>query len=232
MCEFAVVGERADAEINGAILGTVGVAFFDERRDHLQHPSDVLGCSGLGKMIRPFDAERVEILEERLLKWRCEVRQRHATSPTTPDRLVIHIREIHDAIDLQSPILEMALQQILKNVGAEISDVGEIVNCRPAGVEPHLPRLARHEVLDLTGQRIEKTKWHGSRSKGGTGRKIKCCLKISSLPAPRAHSQRLFLDSGVAAIRLLGDRWEGEAIFGGRFLSRGRRLRDVGRRRR
>ena len=69
----------------------------------------MLGSRGLREMIRPFDAKRVEILEERLLKWGCEVRQRHAASPATPDRLVIHIREIHHAVDLQSPILEMAL---------------------------------------------------------------------------------------------------------------------------
>ena len=31
VCELTVVGERADAEIHGAILGAVGVAFFDER---------------------------------------------------------------------------------------------------------------------------------------------------------------------------------------------------------
>ena len=47
-----------------------------------------------------------------------------------------------------------------------------------------------------------------------------------------ARSRQLLMDSDAAAIRLLEDRREGEAIFGGRFLSRVRRLRGVGRRRR
>ena len=154
------------------------MAFFDERRDHLNHPRDVLRGSGLGEMIGAFDAQRVEILEERFFERRSEVRQRHATSPATANCFVIHIGEIHHAIDLQAPILQMPLQQILENVGAEISDMREIINSRPAGVETHLPRLARHEVLDLTGQRIEKTKWHEWRSKGGTGHKINSRVSI------------------------------------------------------
>ncbi len=45
----------------------------------------------------------------------------------------------------------MPLQEILKNIGAEISDMGEIVNGRPTGVEPHLPGLEGREFLNPTG---------------------------------------------------------------------------------
>ena len=102
-------------------------------------------------MIRPFNPERVEILEERLLERSREVRQWQPAVLAPPDRLVIDIRQVHHALDLQPPILEMPLQEILKNIGAEISNMGEIVNGRPTGVEPHLPGLEGREFLNPTG---------------------------------------------------------------------------------
>ena len=151
MCELAIVGKRTNAEIHGGILGAVGVAFFHEGRDHFHHVRNVFGGGGLGKMIRPFNAERVEILEERLLERSREVRQWQPAVLAPPDRLVIDIRQVHHALDLQPPILEMPLQEILKNIGAEISNMGEIVNGRPTGVEPHLPGLEGREFLNPTG---------------------------------------------------------------------------------
>ena len=56
------------------------------------------------------------------------------------DRLVIHIRDVHYAMHVVTAQLEVALKQIFKDVGAEISDVGAAVNCRPASVDADLAR--------------------------------------------------------------------------------------------
>jgi hypothetical protein len=52
----------------------------------------------------------------------------------TCDGLIIDIREVHDALDTVAANLQVALEEIFKNVCAEVSDVGEIVNSWATGI--------------------------------------------------------------------------------------------------
>ena len=166
MRKTAVAGKRADAEIHRAILRAIGVTLFDKSGDHRDHPLDVHRLRRLGKMIRALDAKRVEILEERLFERRGEFGQRPARRATAADRLVIDIGEIHHPIHTQAAVFQVTLQQVLENIGAEIPDVGEIVNRGSAGVEPHHTGLAGRKILHPPGERIEKSDRHQLGSKG------------------------------------------------------------------
>ena len=74
------------------------------------------------------------------------------------DGLVIHVGEVHHAMDLEAAGFEMPLEEVLEDVGAEVADVGVVIDRRAAGV--HLHALAggieRREVLDLARVGIEE----------------------------------------------------------------------------
>lgn len=150
----------------------------------------MLRRGGLWKMVGTLDAKRVEVFEKGSFEWGCEIRQRHSAGSATPDRFVIHIRQVHHAVYLESPVFKVALQEVFENVGAEISDMGKIVNRGAACVEAHLAMFAWREVFDPATQCIEKTQWHGDESKGGAELKIKFCLR-SVAKAPYCFPERI-----------------------------------------
>ena len=53
----------------------------------------------------------------------------------------------------------MALEQIFKDVSAEISDMGVAVNCGPAGVHLHLApsRIERKKLFERSRVRVKET---------------------------------------------------------------------------
>jgi hypothetical protein len=94
-----------------------------------------------------------------------ELRQRHIRFSRTANRFVIDVGKIHHAMNFVSAQFQMPLQQIFEKVGAEISDMRETVNRRPAGV--HLDRargfIERMEFLQLARVSIEKAQRHPRR---------------------------------------------------------------------
>ena len=105
---------------------------------------------GLGKLVGRPDAQSFEILEKRSLKRLCELAKREGCCPTATDRLVVHVGQVHHPPDLIATELQMALQEILENVGAEISDVCKMIDRRAAGVEAHTPRLQWEKIFCLS----------------------------------------------------------------------------------
>ena len=86
-------------------------------------------------VLRGFDIERLDVLEEHILVGLRVVSQCHPRLTRPANRLVIHIRQVHHLRHAESAILHVASQKILKDIGPEISDVGRIVNRRAAGIE-------------------------------------------------------------------------------------------------
>ena len=117
-----------------------------------------------GKVVGVLDLQRVQVLEKRFLEWRGEFAQRKIRRPAAADRLVIHVGQVHHALDRVTARFEMPLQQIFENIGAKIPDVRVAVNGRPAGVHLHRAtvRIERTELLDLARVGIEKTKRHAA----------------------------------------------------------------------
>src|SRR5207249_1714754 len=82
------------------------------------------------------------------------------------DRLVVDVREVHDLPDPESPELEVSAKQVLPQVGAEVPDVGEVVDGGTAGVEADFAVMQRLEVLDLPGQGVVEAQSHGPLGAG------------------------------------------------------------------
>ena len=72
------------------------------------------------------------------------------------DDAVVHIGEVHHLNDAEALRFQIPPQNILKHKRAEISDVREIVDRRPAGVRADFARHQRNKRLGLSRHRIVK----------------------------------------------------------------------------
>ena len=162
MRQFSVTGELVNPVINRLVLRLIGEIALHERVDHADHAIDIRLLGGGWEFLRRFDAQSFKILEERLLEWLGEFAQGHARFARAADGLVIHVCNVHDAMDFVAAQFEVTLEQILKDVGAEVANMSTGVNGRTAGVHADLAtiRFARLEVLDLPGVGVEETDGH------------------------------------------------------------------------
>src|SRR5437588_2518772 len=99
----------------------------------------MLVCGG-GIIVGPLDPQRFRVFEEGVLELLGKFLEGGASFARAADRFVVNIGDVHDAMNSESARFEMALEQILENVGAKISDVGVAVNRRPACVDVDLAR--------------------------------------------------------------------------------------------
>ena len=158
MREAAVAGEGGDAEVDGAVVGGIGGAFFDELRDERDHPGNVVG--GVGGALGDFDAEGLRVFEEGGAEGFGERAQGHAFFARAADGFVVDVGELHDVIDGVAEVTQRAPQEVDGDVGAEIADVAVVVDGRPADVErdagrgerPQFLLPARHGVVELEGE--------------------------------------------------------------------------------
>lgn len=81
------------------------------------------------------------------------------------DDLVLHIGDIHHVTGGEAAEFEVAADEIGENEGAEIADVGEIVDGRAAAI--HADGLAggveRCKKLHTASQCVEKAHGHGNK---------------------------------------------------------------------
>src|SRR5205814_3343649 len=162
MRESAVFSKFIDPKIDGLVLRLISEAAFHQCLNHLDHRCDLAWIGGFWKRISALDPQRVEIFEECLLERRGEFRQRNSRLPRSANRLVVDVRDVHHASHLEVPQFEMALQEILEKVSAEISDVRVAVNGGSAGVNLHLAsrRIERMKFLQLARVSIEEADCH------------------------------------------------------------------------
>ena len=159
MREVSVAREIFDAVIDRFVFRLICEVTRDQLLDHRDHFGDVFRRGW--KFVRAFDAQCFDILKKRLLEWRRKFFQWDTGLARAADRFVIHVRDIHHAMNLVTAQLEMSLQQIFEDVGAIISDVGETVNRRPAGVHSdQLVRRQRTKLFDFARVSIKKPKRH------------------------------------------------------------------------
>jgi hypothetical protein len=94
-----------------------------------------------------------------------EFGQRHFGLARPTYRFVIHISDVHHSMHLVTAQFQMALEQVFKDIGAEVSDVRAAVNGRPASVDTDgaFGRIARFELFDLTRVRVKKAHCHVER---------------------------------------------------------------------
>jgi len=73
-----------------------------------------------------------------------------------PDDLVFHVGDVHAVADLVARALQGALEQVLEQEGAQVADVGEVVDRGSAGVDRHQPRGEGLKFLDLPVEGVVK----------------------------------------------------------------------------
>ena len=63
-------------------------------------------------------------------------------------------------------VFQNSFKDIFKNIGAQIADVGVVIDGGAAGIEANLFRLKRLERLDLAGKGVVEVKRHMKGLKG------------------------------------------------------------------
>ena len=157
--ELAVAGELAHGEIHGSVLALVGHALFDQLRDKVDHFRDMIGRGGID--FGRLDVELLQVGEERVLVRFRVVGKRHAGGVGAADRLVVDVGEVHHLTNLHAVELHNATQHILEGVGAEIADMGEVIDRRSAGVQTDRVVGERRERFHPARERIEDLHFHG-----------------------------------------------------------------------
>ncbi len=68
----------------------------------------LIGCSRI--IIRAFDPQFFRIFEERVFELLCKLLERNFGFARAANRFVIHIRDVHNAMNFESARFEMALK--------------------------------------------------------------------------------------------------------------------------
>jgi len=161
----AITRKRRKPEVYAPLV-LVRVPLLPQRLDHRDHLGHMVRGGRID--IRPADAQRVHVLEKRPCIAVRDGLERLARFAARADQFVLHVRQIHHVPDLITPVFQVAAQQILEYVRAEIADVREVVDRRAARVQAGLARLDRLERLLRAAHRVEKTQRHRSLLAYGT----------------------------------------------------------------
>jgi hypothetical protein len=70
------------------------------------------------------------------------------------------IGDVHDVLDMIAVEFEDADEQIFKDVGAEVADVGIVVDGEAAGVEANFGGIERLKVAQFAGVGVVEFKRH------------------------------------------------------------------------
>ena len=143
--ELAVAGELRDGEVDAAVLALVGDALLHERLDEGDHLGNVVRRGGID--LGRLHVELPEVGEEGVLVRLRVVRERDALRVRALDRLVVDVREVHHLAHLHAVELDHAAEDVLEGIGAEVPDVGEIVDGRPARVEKYVDLLEKCYII-------------------------------------------------------------------------------------
>jgi hypothetical protein len=76
------------------------------------------------------------------------------------DDLVVHVGDVHDVIELEAAGAQPFAQDVQKGEGAEITDVGVIVDGGAAGVHADDVVARGREFLDLLRERVVESQRH------------------------------------------------------------------------
>ena len=110
MSELSVIRKFVDSKINRFVVGQVGETFRNQRTDHRNHFIDValIGCGRI--FVGAFDPQHIRVLEEGVLELLRKFGERNTRLMRAANRFVIHVGDIHHALNLESARFEMALE--------------------------------------------------------------------------------------------------------------------------
>ena len=79
------------------------------------------------------------------------------------DDLVVHVGDVHDVVERIAAARSHAAQDVLEGEGAEIADVGVVVDGGAAGVHADGVVVGGSEFLDLLRERVIEAQRHDPR---------------------------------------------------------------------
>ena len=140
----------------------VGVALFKKRLDHVHELADLARCGNddlgdLDVQALAVGKEGVGIelrdLHDRLLLALCTLEHLVLACVGVAGQMT-DVGDIHGARYLVTEVAKRSLERILHDIGAQISDMREMIDGRAAGIHLDLARGMRHELLAPMGQGI------------------------------------------------------------------------------
>src|SRR5271157_3245591 len=81
---------------------------------------------------------------------------------------VTHIGHIHDVADLKTEVFQRLSEDILEDVGAKVTDMGEVVDGGTTTVESDLSLFYGNECLQLPAHRVPEFHLHETPSSCGS----------------------------------------------------------------
>ena len=165
--ELAIFGEFADAEVDGTVAA-VGEAVLLQFVDGGGHLGDVFG--GAGDAFGAFEAERGAVVEEGFGVDVGVFAEAFALGDGVADDFVVDVGDVHDVIEFVAIGAQPAPKQVIEDEGAEVADVGKVVDGGTAGVHSDggtgAGAVEGLEWLDLLGQRVIETQGHEGKLHG------------------------------------------------------------------
>ncbi len=156
--EFAVLREFANREVDAAVVSLVGESFVKEFLDEFDHFVDVLGGGRI--VFGRLDAKGFKVLKECLFVFAGKLFEWDACGPRVTDGFIIHIGEVHNLGDVIAAVLKRPAQDIFERIGAEVTDVGIVVDGRATSIHTDIGWIDRFEFLDGACEGIIKLEWH------------------------------------------------------------------------
>ena len=120
----------------------------------LDHGFDVLGVGRAGVMLGPLDVQRGAVLEKVVDELLGVLAKVHSRRPGAVDGLVVDVGEVRHLGDAVALVLQVAAEDVLRDEGAEVSDVAPVVDREPAGVHAHVVVFERLEGLELSAEGV------------------------------------------------------------------------------
>ena len=148
-----IVAETAALQLEGCSrFHARAAACCNITEDHLDHFGDMGRRGGID--IRGNDAKRLDVLEEGVFVFLCEVIERDLCGTRAADGLVIDIRQIHDMLDVEIEEAESPFEDVFEGIASEIADVGEIIDGGAAGIKADVVVCDGLELLDAVCQGV------------------------------------------------------------------------------
>ena len=147
--------------------GKIGIALVKQGLDHV----DIL-CNAVGGRlyhIRALDVQLVAVGKEGICIEFCHFHNGFMLPGGALEHLVLagigigrqvaYVCDIHDPLHTVAHITQALLQHILHNIGAQIADMGIVIDRGATGIHFDMLRVSGGKKLLLTGKRIVKV--HG-----------------------------------------------------------------------
>ena len=149
--KFPILRKFRDPVVDRA-FARIGERLLLQLLDQLHHVIDMI--RGPDPVLRRLDAQRLAIVKKRLHELLGVIADALPGRRRIRDDAVVHVRQVHDVVQLESAKFQEPPQNVLKHERAVIADVRVVVDRRPARVHAHFARLLGDEALDLSGQRV------------------------------------------------------------------------------